>query len=363
MNRSFILFLLLSVFRLSFAQNNKDLIGFATMNGGTTGGEGGTEVTVSDYAGLKKYAEEPETKYVILIQGTITGSGSIADKNYSGSVKVASNKTLLGVGNTALLKGVGLKMSNAHNVIVRNLKITLTGIAIPDSLVEKDIPGIYSAKGDEGRAQLLVNEGDCICIQKQSTNIWIDHCEVFNEDPAKQLNIDLYDGLIDIRNASSFITISWCYLHDHHKCHLVGSSDKDEFDRKVTFHHNYYRNLDERLPSFRFGAAHIFNNYYENLRVGGINSRMGACLKVEGNYFKDSKDPIGTRNSKVEGKWEVKGNKFEHCEGSMPESSNCSLEIPYEYKSAWTKEAALKELLVKHAGVEKVSKNPKTEAK
>lgn len=363
MNRIAITLLFLGFFYASKAQHNNELIGFATLNGGTIGGEGGTEVTVSDYAGLKKYAEEPETKYVILIGGTITGSGSIADKNYDGSIKVASNKTLIGIGNTTLLKGVGLMISNAHNIIVRNLKVTLTGIHVPDSLVEKDISGIYSAKGDEGRAQLLVNAGDCISIQKQSTNIWIDHCEVFNEDPATQLNIDLYDGLIDIKNASSFITISWCYLHDHHKCHLVGSSDKDEFDRRVTFHHNYYKNIDERLPSFRFGAAHIFNNYYENLRVGGINSRMGACLKIEGNQFKDAKNPIGTRNSKVEGKWEVKGNKFEHCEGSMPDTSNCSLEIPYEYKSSWTKETALKDLLVKHAGVEKNLKQPKIKAK
>ena len=34
------------------------LVGFATLNGGTTGGEGGTEVTVSDFNELKRYAEE-----------------------------------------------------------------------------------------------------------------------------------------------------------------------------------------------------------------------------------------------------------------------------------------------------------------
>jgi len=363
MIRSFIFLSILFFFFQAEAQYNSGPVGFAALNGGTTGGSGGKEVTVSNYADLKKYAEEPETKYVIHVEGTIIGSGSIAKGDYDGSIKVASNKTLLGVGNTALLKGMGIMVSNAHNIILRNLKVTLTGIHIPDSLVEKDIPGIYSAKGDEGRAQILVNAGDCISIQKQSTNIWIDHCEVFNEDPATQLNIDLYDGLIDIKNTSSFITISWCYLHDHHKCHLVGSSDKDEFDRKVTFHHNYYRNIDERLPSFRFGAAHIFNNYYENLRVGGINSRMGACLKIESNLFKDSKDPIGTRNSKTVGQWEVKDNKFDNCTGSMPDSSNCSLEIPYEYKSVLTKVAALKELLLQHAGVEKKLKSPKIEAK
>jgi pectate lyase len=107
--------------------------------------------------------------------------------------------------------------------------------------VEKS--GVYSPIGDEGRPQILTNGGDCIAIQGVSKNIWIDHCEFFSEDPKVQTNIDLYDGLIDAKNGSQYITISWCYFHDHHKCHLIGSSDTDNYDRKITFHHNYYYNI------------------------------------------------------------------------------------------------------------------------
>jgi pectate lyase len=337
-----------------YAQPNFDLVGYATLNGGTTGGKGGKEILVSCFDSLKKYAEEPETPYVIKVKGTITGTGSIATKNYNGSIKVASNKTIEGMGKTAFLNGVGVMVLAQRNIILRHLRITLSGIVIPAEMREMDIPAIYKAKGDEGRAQLLINDGDCITIKGTSSNVWVDHCEVFNEDPEKQPNQDLYDGLIDIKNASSYVTVSWCYLHDHHKCTLVGSSDKDEFDRKITFHHNYYRNIDERMPSFRFGTAHVFNNYYSHLRVSGINSRMGACLKIEKNHFEDSKDPIITRNSKMEGKWEVSDNKFTQCTGSQPDSSTCVAEkIPYDYAKALTEVRKVKRDVMKYAGVGK----------
>lgn len=356
----FFCFFILSQVLASFAQPSFDLVGFATLEGGTTGGQGGTEVKVSTFEDLKKYAEEVDTKYIIYVSGTLTGTGSIANKDYKGSIKVASNKTIEGVGSDALLKGVGLVVLNAHNVIIRNLRITLTGIKIPAEMDTVDIPGIYSAKGDEGRAQLLVNDGDCLSIKGTSKNVWIDHCEVFNEDPAVQTNIDLYDGLLDIKNQSAYVTVSWCYFHDHHKCSLVGSSDKDNFDRKTTFHHNYYKRIDERMPSYRYGTAHIFNNYYTDLRNDGINSRMGACLKIEGNSFESSKSPILTRSSKEEGKWDVKDNLFVNCTESQPTASTCDFgPVPYEYAKSLTPVKQVKETVMKYAGVGKLEMDKK----
>ena len=50
-------------------------IGFATLNGGTTGGRAGQTVTASTYAQLKMYAESA-TPYVILVQGTISNGAN-----------------------------------------------------------------------------------------------------------------------------------------------------------------------------------------------------------------------------------------------------------------------------------------------
>ncbi len=70
-------------------------IGFATLNGGTTGGQAGETVTVDSYAELKSYAEASQP-YVILVQGHITnGSGG-------GQIRVKSNKSIVGIGKDAL---------------------------------------------------------------------------------------------------------------------------------------------------------------------------------------------------------------------------------------------------------------------
>ena len=124
-----------------------------------------------------------------------------------------------------------------------------------------------------------MNGGDAIGIQGTSKNIWIDHCELFAEDPDMQTNNDLYDGLIDIKDQTGFITISWNYLHDQHKGGLVGSSDTDLFaDRKITYHHNYYNKVKLRVPMYRGAMGHFFNNY-----IVGANDateiRAGTCVR------------------------------------------------------------------------------------
>ncbi|WP_226175933.1 pectate lyase family protein [Hymenobacter lucidus] len=309
-------------------------VGFATENGGTTGGAGGRTVAATTLAELTEYAKSAEP-LIITISGTISGGTQGA------SVRVSSNKTLLGVGKNGFLEGVGLTISDQRNIIVQNLKFTMSTVT-------------NTKINDEKRPQVAVNDGDCITIQGTSQNLWFDHCEFFNQDPATQLNQDLYDGLIDAKGASAFITISWNYFHDHHKAHLIGNSDKDAGDRKVTFHHNYYLNIHERVPVYRFGTGHAFNNYYKHVYGTGINSRVGACLRVEKNYFEDVKNPVVSKNSDVLGKWDVSDNMYVDCTGSQPTTSTCSLTPPYQYASVLNDAAQVKEIVVQGAGVGKL---------
>lgn len=61
-------------------------------------------------------------------------------------------------------------------------------------------------------------------------------------------------SLLDITHACDFVTVSYNYLHDHWKGSLVGHSDSNSAEDKghllVTFHHNYFSNLNSRGPSF-----------------------------------------------------------------------------------------------------------------
>ncbi|WP_437320994.1 pectate lyase family protein [Sorangium sp. So ce385] len=212
-------------------------VGFASLNGGTTGGEGGMVVTVSDAASLLEAMAGTEPR-VIQISGTI---------ELSGMNDVGSNKTIVGLGADATIVGGGLYLYREKNVIIRN-------ITFQDA-----------------------NE-DAIGITTETTNVWIDHCTFMNAA----------DGLIDIVRESSYVTLSWNVFRNHHKTILIGHSDAASSDAgflKVTLHHNWFDGTQTRHPSVRFGQVHVFNNYYLDNLSYGVASRMEADVVVEGNYF------------------------------------------------------------------------------
>lgn len=66
--------------------------GYATQNGGTTGGKGGSTIKVASLSELKS-AVEGDDAAIVLITGPITGDGE--------TVKVGSNKSVVGIDSTA----------------------------------------------------------------------------------------------------------------------------------------------------------------------------------------------------------------------------------------------------------------------
>lgn len=303
---------------------NFDMIGFATLNGGTTGGEGSNAVvvTVSTGTALQNAIKNKDSTrpLKIYVNGTITPSNSSGLSKID--IKDVNNISIYGSGTNGELNGIGIKIWRANNIIIRNLKIH------------------HVNTGDK----------DAISIEGPSSNIWIDHNELYNS-----LNVDkdYYDGLIDIKRDASYITISWNYIHDSWKTSLVGSSDSDNYDRKVTYHHNYWHNIYSRGPLFRFGQGHLFNNYYNNIIDTGINSRMGAQLRIENNHFENSKDPILSAYSSQNGYWDVRNNKFTNSTGSTPTTSTTTYNPPYSY--TLTPVDDVKALVMQNAGVGKVN--------
>ncbi|KAJ0304604.1 hypothetical protein COL516b_005965, partial [Colletotrichum fioriniae] len=197
-------------------------IGYASTNGGTTGGKGGSTTTVSTLAQFTKAAES-SGKLNIVVKGSISGSTKVL---------VASDKTIVGQKGSRIT-GAGLYIKGVSNVIVRNLAISKVKEAY----------------------------GDAIGIES-STNVWIDHVDVSSDVSSGK---DYYDGLIDITKGSDWITISNSYIHDHYKTSLLGhvninTSDKGKLH--VTYANNYWNNVNSRNPSVRFGTVHIYNNYY-----------------------------------------------------------------------------------------------------
>ncbi len=293
------------------------LAGYATLNGGTIGGADGQTVVANNLNELSNYCNS-DLPLIIQLNKKLISPGI--------KIMVSDNKSIIGLGAEAELEGVGFEI-RSKNIIIRNLKMS--------------------------KVLNAFNAGDCIRILDGASNIWIDHCEFFSESPATQPDKDKYDGLVDASGASSYITISWCIFRDHWKSNLVGSSESDNYNRRITFHHNYWKNINSRTPSYRYGEAHIFNCLYENVD-GGINSRMGACIKVENNVFKIVKNPVGAFDTDTNGGWMVTGNIFMNCTGSQPVSSTCSLNISYQYSNILHETAEVEEVIKQWAGTGKL---------
>lgn len=269
--------------KLSCAAANK-VQGFASIDGGTTGGAGGNSVTVRNGAELadvlyQKKRNKDDTPLTIYVDGTLTPDNSGGAKQFD--VKDMSNISIIGVGNHATLDGIGINIARAYNVIVRNLTIR------------------YNRIGQK----------DGISIQGDSHHVWIDHNEVYNSLNADK---DYYDELVSGKDEIDNVTISYNYLHDSWKTSLWGSSDSNAYERRITFLGNHWANVNSRLPLFRFGQAHVANNYYENVLDTGINARMGARIRIDGNYFENVHNPIVSFYSKTQGYWDVADNVFDN---------------------------------------------------
>ncbi|ELU45238.1 pectate lyase domain-containing protein [Rhizoctonia solani AG-1 IA] len=92
-----------------------------------------------------------------------------------------------------------------------------------------------------------------------------------------------------------FVTASWNVFTNHFKTSLVGHSDKNSAEDSGHLRHNYFLNVNSRLPSLRFGTGHIYNNYYKNVATSGVDSRLGAQVLVESNVFDTVISPIATK--------------------------------------------------------------------
>lgn len=279
--------------------------GWASTNGGTTGGAGGQTVTVTSAAQLRD-AISSSSVLTIRVSGTI---------NWSGMNRVQSNKTIVGVGSNATIAGGGFDINNARNVIIRNITFRNW-------------------------------DDDAINLQNGARNVWIDHNSFTNG----------YDGAVDIKRESDFVTVSWNHFYNHDKTALLGHSDSHTADRghlRVTYHHNWFDGTHTRHPRVRFGnPVHVYNNYFLNNREYGVASTMGAGVLVEGNYFEGVRNPthVGYASSGP-GALVARNNHFVN--SGTPETGGSVASIPYSY--SLTPASGVRDLVRSGAGAGRIS--------
>ncbi len=196
---------------------------------------------------------------------------------------IPSNTSIIGKTANAGVKNGVLSISNATNVVIRNLTI-------------KDaydyFPSWYQSSENNFNA-----EWDNVVITG-STHVWVDHCTIGDSshtyakisvnNNSRTENWVTYDGLLDVVNGSNYVTLSYNKFENHDKTTLIGNSDgktADDGKLKVTLHHNYYNGCTQRLPRVRSGQVHLFNNYYESIGSYCIGVGTKSQVYSEKNYF------------------------------------------------------------------------------
>ncbi|SFC78644.1 pectate lyase [Flavobacterium phragmitis] len=254
--------------------NCAEVPGWASQNGGTTGGGSAAETTVTTYAQLKSAIESSSVK-VIKVSGTITVTTRLSFQDQTGkTIYGANGAKLVSTNQTKDASGI-INIKRCKNIIIRNLIF--------------EGPGAYDTDGWDN------------AILDECTNVWVDHCEFR----------DGVDGNFDIKNKSDYITVSYTkfgYLKapkaggsggtdDHRFSNLIGSSDGATGDRgklRITFARCWWApGCKERMPRVRFGKVHIVNSFF-NSTVSNkcIAAGFEADIRVESNVFEGVKNPI-----------------------------------------------------------------------
>jgi pectate lyase len=261
------------------------LQGWATQGGGTSGGGSASAVTVTTASALISNMQASGAR-VIRVSGTIA---------LSGMNKVAANKTIIGVGSSAAITGGGLNVASVSNVIIRNIN--------------------FHDWSD-----------DAINVQ-YSTRVWIDH-NSFNHG---------YDGAVDIKRASDYVTVSWNKFSNHDKVGLIGHSDdngaEDRGKLRVTYYANWFDGTTQRHPRVRFAnPVHVFNNYYRGNSGYGVASTCNAGVYVERNYFDGvANTVVAQTGDSPEGNVKLLNNYLVNSGTPVSRNAASVAAIPYSY--------------------------------
>lgn len=222
--------------------------GYATQNGGTTGGGSAAPVTVATAEEFRA-AVKGDKPAVIIVKGRL---------ELGGNVSIGSNKTIIGADTNSGFGGGSIGI-NGSNYILQNLTIG-------------------PAKGD-----LVEISG--------AKNVFITKCQFYG----------CTDELCSIVRESDYVTVSWCKFyfpdtHSHAFGSLVGNRDDATGDRgklRVTMHHNWYaEGVRARMPRVRFGQVHLYNNYYNSVGSGYCIGAGKEChIRLENSVFENVKQP------------------------------------------------------------------------
>ena len=193
-----------------------------------------------------------KTEYSLLTTSETCKTELVARMRNEQRLLLGSNKTIVGLGRGAQVRGVTFEFGSAHNVILRNL-------------------AVYDVNRD------LIEAGDAFGLT-QATQVWIDHATT------KWIS----DGFDDVRSGSQGITLSWLHYDGISPSECSGQHLRtaDITGATVTFHHCFFDHVQSNSPTVRDGAqVHLFANLFSDNPGISVAALCGAQVLLEGNTF------------------------------------------------------------------------------
>jgi pectate lyase len=170
-----------------------------------------------------------------------------------------SHKTIDGRNRKITLRDYGIRIDNRENIVIGNVWF----IGRPNL---EDDAGLDS---DDADAISLVGPG--------TQNVWIDHCDF----------VSYRDGLVDVSNGATNITVSYSHFSNHDNVMLLGNSvdDMEARNMSITLHHNWFEGTERYHPRVRYGWVHMYNNLLEAWGDFGIRATEFSRVFSEKNIY------------------------------------------------------------------------------
>ncbi|XP_051117349.1 probable pectate lyase P59 [Andrographis paniculata] len=236
----------------------------------TTGGKGGPIYVVTDPSDEDVLNPKPGTlRHAVIQDGPLW---IIFDRNMLITLKqellVTGDKTIDGRGAAVhIAYGAGITIQYVKNVIIHGLKIHDI-VSTPGGLIRDSM---------EHAGMRTQSDGDGITLFG-AQDVWLDHLSMTK----------CADGIIDVVQASTCVTISNGHFTDHDHTMLFGATDDYVMDEKmqvtVAFNH-FGKRLVQRMPRVRYGYIHIVNNDYTHWKMYAIGGSQHPTIISQGNRY------------------------------------------------------------------------------
>ncbi|KAE8411683.1 pectin lyase fold/virulence factor [Aspergillus pseudocaelatus] len=205
-------------------------------------------------------------------------------------LEVASDKSIIGVGDAGVIRGKGLRLVNGvSNIIIQNIHITELnpqyiwgGDAI--SLDGTDKIWIDHVKVSlVGRQMFVTGYESSMCHGRQ-------HSTLVRQKLTKSIG-----GSVTVSNSEFDGQTKWSASCDgHHYWSVLGYGKGDQ----ITFANNYVHHTSGRSPKIEFDSHwHAYNNFWENNSGHAFDIGEGANVLIEGNVFSNVKTPMNPEDT------------------------------------------------------------------